>query len=76
MKAANKEWTEEQSKNVETRRQANGIRNGSQHRKEQDHDQQKKEHQCGYKQERPVVRGGFKYLGATLCKDGTCSAKV
>ena len=36
---------------------SSGIWNGSQQRKEQDHDQQNEQHQCRYQHERPEVRG-------------------
>ena len=34
---------------------------GSQHRKQQDHDQQHEQHQCRYKHERPEVRGSDQF---------------
>ena len=39
----------------QTRRQSNGIWNGSQHRKQQDHDQQHKQNQCSCQHQRPEV---------------------
>ena len=44
-----------------------------QHKKEEDHDLQYEQHQCMNGQKLEEVTS-FKYLGATLCKDGTCSA--
>ena len=56
---------------------SNTMRNGSQHRKEQNRDQQHDQYQCRYRK-RPEVRGGdqFQSSAATLCKDGTCSAEI
>ena len=42
--------------------------NGSRHRKEQDHDHE-------WPEELEEVTS-FKYLGATLCKDGTFAAEI
>ena len=62
----------------QTHRQSNSIWNGSQHRKEQDHNQQHEQHQCrsGLDSQKLEEVTSFKYLGATLCKDCTCSADV
>ena len=53
--------------------------NGSQHRKEQGHDQRYKQHQCRH-HERPEFRGSDQSqehpMGATLCKDRTCSVEI
>ena len=56
----------------QTYRQSNGIWNGSQHRTEQER------HQCRCWHGRPKLEevNSFKYLEATLCKDGTCSAEI
>ena len=49
-----------------------------QRRKEQDHNQHCKQHQCRYKYERAEVLGDgqFQVPGRTLCKDSTCSVEV
>ena len=51
---------------------------GSQHRKEQDHDQLHEQYQCRYQQKRPNAGGGdqCQIPGAALCMDGTCSAEI
>ena len=54
------------------------IWNGSQHRKVQDHDQQNQQHQSRCQHTWPEVRAcdQFQVPGATLGKDGTCSAEM
>ena len=56
-----------------------GLWNVSQHREEYDHDQQNDRHRCGHQHEWPKARDDDQsqvYLGAILCKDGTCSAEI
>ena len=49
-------WTS--TSHQQTRRQSNGILNGGQHRKNQDHNQHYERHQGKYYHERPKVKGG------------------
>ena len=66
------------SSDEQTRRQSNGIWKRSQHRNEQDHDNSTNNIgvDIGMKGQKLEEVTSSKYLGATLCKDGTCAAEV